>query len=953
MTSAHSFGQLVGRQAEMRRIDELTGAAREGSGGALVLRGEAGIGKSALLDDTRRAASGFRTVRASGAEYERELPFAALHQLCVPMLRHLAELPAEHREVLRNAFGLAASAPDVFRIGVAALELLSCAARDRPLLCLIDDAQWLDTASSKVLTFLARRITCEPVAMVFAVRLHRTEGGAGEPAEPGGPAEVDGPGGVDGPGAAGAAGAAGATGAAGAAGGQGGPGECGERGELDELPGLLVGGLSDADARTLLAAKSHVTLDDQVRRRIMAEARGNPLALLELPRSGGFAPPDTSSVPTRIERGFQARLAGLPDGARLLLTVASADPTGDPGLLWPAARLLDLDPRTVGAAATATGLVEFSTRVSFCHPLARSAVYRAAEAERRRTAHRVLAEVTDPAVDPDRRAWHRAQAGAGPDEDVAAELERSAFRARSRGGVAAAAAFLERAAALSVDGAKRTERTLTAVRAKLDAGSTDTAVNLLATVENAPLDELQHARVDLLRGRIAFVRHNDGDGPMFMLRAARRLSEPDPRWSRDCFLDALEMGLVVGRATGVMDMVLAAARTAAPPSRSPDSPDVLDALIRLGTDGHRAAYPLIRSALDGDDAPMWTRRPALAIVLAAELWDPHTHAAITEWLMKTGRESGSPLVLRLGLAQLTSWAVLSGDLGQAVAAIAEEEAIADAVGGPPVTYHRLQFAALRGRRQEALELFEAVTEEASVSGAGQLIANTHWAAAVLHNGLGEYPAALAAARQAVANGDLFLAGFSLPELVEAALACGERDAAVRALEALTERTDASGTSSGLGIAAYARGLVTGVEDHYREAVEHLEKSPMVPYRARAHLLYGQWLRREGRRRDCRSHLRTAHELLSGAGIEAFARRAADELRATGEKAPGRSGPAFDRLTAQELYIARLVATGATSKEVASRLFLSPRTIDAHLRNIFRKLGITSRRQLRDHPGIGV
>ncbi|GAA4785601.1 LuxR family transcriptional regulator [Streptomyces ziwulingensis] len=893
----------------MSRVEELTGAAREGRGGVLVLRGEAGIGKTALLEHAGRAASGFRTVRACGSQYEQELPFAALHQLCVPMLPHLADLADRHGESLRTAFGLVPGEPDVFRIGLATLELLACAARERPLLCLIDDAQWLDAESSKVLGFLARRVTCEPVAMMFALR------------PPDG--TPDGQDGQDGP----------------------------DRGsgELDELPALYVGGLCDADARTLLAARSHTVLDDQVRQRILAEARGNPLALLELPGAGGFAPPDTPSVPTRIERGFRSRLAGLPDGVRLLLTVASADPTGDPGLLWPAARRLDLDPATSGAAAAATGLIEFSTRVRFCHPLARSAVYRAATAEQRGTAHRVLAEATDPVVDPDRRAWHRAQACTGPDEDVAAELERSARRARARGGVVAAAAFLERAAALSLDTGRRTERTLTAVRANLDAGATATAVELLTTVEHAALDELQRARAESLRGRIAFVRHNDGDGPMFMLRAARRLAGPDPERSRDCFLDALEMSLVVGRAAGVMDLVLAAARSAAP---APRGPDVLDALIRLDADGHRAAVPLLRKALDGDGAPLWTRRPALAAMLATELWDPHTHTAISEWLMKTGRESGSPLVLRLGLAQTASGAVFRGDLGRARAAIAEEEAIADAIGGPPVTYHRLHLAALRGRRQPALELFEEVTEAATVRGSGQLIANTHWAAAVLHNGLADYPAALAAARRATAHGDLFLAGISLPELVEAAVRCGEREAAATALESLTERTEAGGTLSGLGVAAYARGLVTGVEDHYREAVEHLEKSPMVPYRARAHLLYGEWLRRAGRRRDCRRHLRTAHELLSDAGVEAFARRAADELRATGERAPGRSGPAYDQLTAQEMYIARLVATGATSKEVAARLFLSPRTVDAHLRNLFRKLGITSRRHLRDHPALG-
>ncbi|GAA0964803.1 LuxR family transcriptional regulator [Acrocarpospora macrocephala] len=895
-TLARFPGPLVGRQDEIRRIDELIGAARAGQGGVLVLRGEAGIGKSALLDHARQAASGFRVIHASGSEFETELPFAALHQLCVPMLGHLAELPAQRREALRVAFGLVTGTPDVFRIGLATLELLASAARKRPLLCVVDDAQWLDAASSKALTFLARRVTSEPVAMVFAVRL---------------------------PGAA---------------------------SELDELPGLVVEGLSDADARALLAAKSHVTLDEQVRDRIMAEARGNPLALLELPRAGGFAPPDTSSVPTRIERGFQARLADLPAGARLLLTIASADPTGDPALLWPAAQRLDIDVTTTSAAATATGLVEFSTRVRFCHPLARSAVYRAAAAGQRRTAHRVLAEVTDPVVDPDRRAWHRAQASTGPDDDVAAELERSASRAQSRGGVVAAAAFIERAAALSLDAAKRIERTLAAAQAKLDAGATDTAAELLTTVENAALDDLQHARVDLLRGRIAFVRHNDGTGPMFMLRAAQRLSGLDPDWSRGCFLDALEMGLVVGRASGVLDMVVAAAQSAAP---APRSPDILDALILLATDGHRAAVPLIRNVLDGDGSPMWTRWPALATVLASELWDPHTHAVIVEWLMKTGRELGSPLVLRLGLAQAASGAALIGDFGQAMAAIAEEEAIADAVGGPPLMYHRLHLAAMRGRRQEAFELFETATTAATARGAGQLIANVHWAAAVLNNGLADYPAALTAARQATAHGDLFLAGASLPELVEAAVRCGEPAAAATALESLTERTEASGTASGLGIAAYARGLVTGAEDHYREAIEHLEESPLLPYRARAHLLYGEWLRREGRRRDCRRHLRTAHELLSEAGLEAFARRAADELRATGEKARSRSGHTYDQLTMQEVSIARLVATGATSNEVAARLFLSPRTVDAHLRNIFRKLGITSRRQLRDQPDLGV
>ncbi|WP_157252908.1 AAA family ATPase [Nonomuraea typhae] len=886
-----TFGQvppsLVGRQGELGRIEALIGAAGEGSGGVLVLRGEPGIGKTALLEHARHAASGFRIIEASGSEFESELPYAALHQLCVPVLEHLGELPARHRSALQVAFGLATGTPEVFGIGMAALELLASAAARRPVLCVVDDAHWLDDASAKSLIFLARRISAEPVAMVLATR-HG----------------------------------------------------------LDELPGLDLAGLSDADARGLLAG-IRATLDERVRDRVLAEARGNPLALLELPGAGGFALPGTASVPGRVERSFQARLADLPDGARLLLTVASADPTGDPGLLWPAAEKLGLD-GAAGAAAEASGLVEFATRVRFCHPLARSAVYRAAAADRRRAAHRVLAEVTDPIADPDRRAWHRAHAGAGPDDEVAAELERSAARALARGGVAAAAAFLERAAGLSLDPGLRTRRTLAAAQAKLDAGATDAAADLLSTVETGALDELQHATADLLRGQLAFVRHGDGDGPAPMLRAARRLADLDPERSRDCYLDALEMGLVVGRAGGVMDTVVAAARSAPP---APRPPDVLDGLILLTTEGHRAAVPLLRRALTDGDRPLWTRHPALATMLAGELWDHDLHAAIIEWLMKTGRSTGSPLVLRLGLAQTAVAATHTGDLGTAMAAIAEEEAIAAAAGDAPMAYARLHLAAMRGHREEALALIETMTGETATTGRGRLIANAHLAAAVLNNGLADYPAALEAARRATEPGDLYLAGIALPELVEAAVRSGRPAAAEPALRSLTERTRAGGTAWGLGVGAYARALVTGDEDDYRDAIEHLDESPLAVYRARAHLLYGEWLRRAGRRSDARRHLRTAHDLLSACGLDAFARRAAGELRATGERARSRSAPhAYDQLTMQEVHIARLVATGATSKEVAARLFLSPRTVDAHLRNIFRKLGITSRRQLRSLPG---
>ncbi|WP_062433583.1 AAA family ATPase [Herbidospora daliensis] len=883
---------MFGRRHETRRLDDLTGAAKEGNGGALVLRGEAGIGKSALLRHVEEAATGFHVVRASGAEFEAELPFAALHQLCQPVLRHLPELPAQHGQAVRVAFGMATGTPDVFRIGLAVLGLLTAAARERPVLCVVDDAQWLDAASTEALAFLARRVSVEPVAVVLAVRT---------------PAPSNG---------------------------------------LDVLPGLTVEGLGDADARALLAAQRHETLDEQVRDRLVAEARGNPLALLALPRAGGFALPESTPVPSRVEHGYHAALAALPAEARLLLTIAGADPTGDPGLLWPAASRAGIS-AAAASAATATGLIQFGTRVRFHHPLARIAAYAGAQPAERLLAHRVLAEVTDPAADPDRRAWHRAQAAAAPDEDVAAELARSASRAQGRGGVVAAAAFLDRAAELTLDPARRIRRTLAAARAHVEAGAVERAVDLIRTSERWGLDEFQQAEADLLRGRMAFAQVDDGTGPAHMLRAARRLAPLDPVRARECCLAALETSLLVGRATGVLEMVLDEV-TSFPP-RDPKTPDVLDALTALRSDGHRAAVPLLREALDGAAGPLWTRQPALAVMLAGELWDPDVHMRLVDWLAANGRESGTPLVLRLGLGQTAAAAVLAGDLDRAMAAIAEEEAIADATGGPPTVYHRLQLAAMRGHRAEAAPLFAEAAALASSS--GHLVANVHWASAVLHNGLADYPKALAAARLATAGGDLFLGGFSLPELVEGAVRCGERETAVTGLALLTERTRASGTPTGLGIAAYARGLVTGLEDDYREAIELLAKSPLLPYRARAHLLYGEWLRRAGRRQDCRPHLRTAHELLSTAGLEAFARRAADELRATGETARSRSGHARDQLTMQELHIARLVAEGATSKEAAARLFISPRTVDAHLRNVFRKLGITSRRQLRELPGL--
>ncbi|GAA1658707.1 AAA family ATPase [Actinoplanes couchii] len=879
---------LVGRHAELARLGEVIEAARAGRGAALVVSGEAGIGKSALLEHAVRVAAGFEVVRACGAEFEQELPYAAVHQLCVPVLKHLPALSERHRTALQVAFGLAGGVPDVFHVGLAVLQLMA-AARDRPLLCLVDDAQWLDVASARVLAFVGRRVAADRIAVVVAARPPAATGG--------------------------------------------------HRGILlSELPGLDVGRLTDEEAKQLLAFRSPLPLDERVRESLVAEARGNPLALLELPAAGGFLLPGTPNTPIRIEQCFRERFENLPADARSLLVLAAADATGDPGLLWPAARNLGLDV----SQAAATDLAEFGARILFCHPLARSAVYHAATSPERRAAHFALAEVTDPDVAPDRRAWHRAQAAGGPDDVIAAELESGASRARARGGVAAAAAFLERSAALTLDPVARIERTLAAVQAVLDAGAVENAAQLLTAVDLNSLDDGQRARAEILQGRIAFTRHGDGTGPMLMVGAARRLAKLDPVRSRECFLDAFEMALSVGRARGIIHEVLTAARSAAPPAAAPDT---LDVLVALANGGPRRAIPLVDVA-----DRWWIRRPALATVLTAEFWDFAGHTQIAAWMEKTGRDSGSPVLLRLGLGQAACEAALSGDLGRAVAAIAEEEAIADAIGDAPLMYPRLLLGAFRGRRAEDLPLFRAAAEAEDGRDGGR-VTNLNWATAVLHNGLGDYPAALTAARKVIDDGELFHVGGALAELVEAATRCQSPDLAARALESLTEHASAGGTPTALGIAAYSRGLVIDAEEPFVEAVDRLAESPLLPYRGRAHLLYGEWLRRRGRRQDSARHLRTAHELFFSAGAEGFARRAADELRATGDKVRRRGAQIHDELTAREVAVARLVAAGAASQEVATQLFLSKRTVDAHLRSIFRKLGISSRRQLRER-GLG-
>lgn len=907
---------LLGRRAERATIEQMLARAQAGQSGVLVVRGEAGIGKTALLEYARATAttSGFRAVHAAGVESETQFAFAGLHQLCAPLVDRANALPDPQQTALGVAFGMrGGAAPDRFLVGLATLNLLAEVAEEGPLLCLVEDAQWLDQASAEVLAFVARRLVAERIVLMFALRD---------------------------------------------------PNDRDVR-PFVGLPELQLDGLEKTDAQALLAAAVGTPLDDMVRDLIIAEARGNPLAILELPKSalpaqlaGGYELPCLLSVPRRIQEGFQQRSGSLPADTQLLLLIAAADSTGDVSLLWQAAAHEGIAREALAPAETA-GLVQIDRRVRFRHPLVRSAVYAAATPPDQRRAHRVLAAVTDPQLDPDRRAWHRAQAVLGTDEEAAAELEHTAGRARCRGGLAAAAAFMEQAAMLTPDPARRAKRALEAAHAKHDAGAPEAAVALLAVAEAGPLDALQRARLELLRAQIEFLLTRGNEAPRMLLDAARRLASLDAALARVTYLHAVEASFHAGRlARGRAVLEAAEAARNAPPSPTPPRPVdlLLDGLVTRYTQGYEASVPSLQRALaslrdDGagsdNDNGRWLW---LACHVGAMLWDDESIYMLSDRAVRLARAAGALPTLPAALNALALVLVLTGELARASELITEQDAITRATGAPPLPNSRLALAAWRGRQQETSELIATTIAEATQRGEGLVVSSTEVALAYLHNGLGNYDCALSAATSLFEFDELAHSSVALPELVEAAVRAGQPERAAAALDRLTSRASASGTQWALGMAARSRALTSagpGAEAHYREAIERLSNCRMATHLARAHLVYGEWLRREGRRQDARVQLRTAHKMFSDMGTEAFAERAARELRATGENARKRTAQPTDALTAQELHIARLVATGATNREVGAQLFLSPRTIEAHLRNIFNKLAITSRRQIKD------
>ncbi|GLF95360.1 helix-turn-helix transcriptional regulator [Streptomyces yaizuensis] len=900
---------LIGRQRECAALDHLLHERAAGRGGALVICGEAGIGKSALLEYAR-SAPGPRVLRAEGIEFETDFAFAALHQLCGPVLTGITALPAPQREDLETAFGLRAGAvPNRFRVGLALLHLLSSAAERTGLICVVDDAQWLDATSAQALAFAARRVGDEPIALVFAVR---------DPAT---------------------------------------------RPELRGLPRLVPAGLAEADARGLLLTRIRAPLDPRVRERILAEARGNPLALLELPRSGelagGFARPDASAVPAVIESSFRARLAGLPARTRTLLLMAAAEPTGTPSLLLRAAAERGIG-RDDARPAEDAGLISFGEWVRFRHPLVRSAVYRSASAEQRRTAHGALARVTHHESDDDRRCWHLAQAAVGPDGDTADAMHRSAARARVRGGPAAAAVFLAEAARLTPQPALRAERALAAAVAKHEAGALDEACALLSVARTGPLGPHERARARILRARIAFDQSRDDASVAQLLHASRAMAAVDLPAARASLLDTLAAAVFVGRFSHSVRMsdVAETARDMLgddAPGRPLDL--LLDALTTQTAKGFTAAVPLLRRVVEvygerGDGSRPATGELWLACCAAMDLWEDGAWISLAERQLAESRAAGALTVLPVALSYRALAHIHTGRFDDASVLVTEAYAIADEVGAPGLEYVEVTVAAWRGEESRTLELAELARAGAELRGEGRLVTAVEYARAVLFNGLGRYDAALEALRPACRLDEMGFHAWLLTEFLEAAARAGDRDSAEPALRRLLDRTESTGTDWARGVALRSRALLAQgaeAEECYREAIARLDRTAGAVHAARARLVYGEWLRREGRRLEARTVLRAAHERLSTMGAGAFAARAARELDSTGEHPRGRRAPAPPGLTAQEFQIARLVATGATSKEIGTQLFLSPRTIDAHLRSIFGKLGISSRRDLRQIP----
>ncbi|MFD7983919.1 AAA family ATPase [Kitasatospora indigofera] len=898
---------LLGRADERRALDELIGSVREGLSGALVLVGEAGIGKSRLLAHAADASRDLRTAEVTGVEAEAQLGFAALHRLLRPFLDRLEQLPGPQRDVLGSAFGLRAGPPaDRFLTGLATLTLLSEAARSRPLICLVDDAHWLDRESLEVLAFVGRRLHADGVGLVICAR----DGGTGASS-------------------------------------------------LDGLPTLRLTGLSEPDAFRLLATTPAGRLGRHDFARIVAETAGNPLALIELATElpGGALPLTPLPVGPQLESHFLRQVRALPEDTRTLLLVASVAPADDPAVLWRAAAALGLSPQAMDPAV-AGGVLLRGRHPEFRHPLIRSAVHTGADPVQRRRVHRALAGSTDPDSSPDRRAWHLAEATVGLDEEVALELERASERARGRGGYSAQAGFLTRAAELTPDPSDRARRYSVAAQAHVVIGDAAMARTVLDQAESGPGTPTTRATVQRLRAAVEWLQGRARTVPSMLMAAAADVVAFDERLARDMVFEALSAGMLArehiagltldGLARAALDMPWDPAL----PATLPDV--VADAYCTRVAEGYRAAVPKLRAAVDAlrTRELVETGLPIALMSYAAseDLWDDRGHRAVLERMAAASRAQGALHALSVVVNGRAAAEVWAGRFAAAEACYDEVDEICRALGHlPQGPSHRVELLAWQGREEElriGVDLSVRVWGEQL--GFAVVAGHAHYALTVLELGAGRYQEALDRALLGYRSDVPGQGNRLLPNVIEAAVRVGDRATAAAALARLTERATLSGTPWALGVSARSSALAAPderAENLFEEAVKHLGETDIGTELARTHLLYGEWLRRRKRRTDARAQLRTAHEMFTAMGAAGFAERARVELAATGERARGRTDRADHDLTPQERQVAGLAAAGATNTEIATRLFVTTSTVEYHLNKVFRKLGITSRRQL--------
>ena len=908
---------LLNRRDETVQLNRFADEVLRGHSRALVLHGEAGIGKSVLMQYLRSRFRDEDAIAIAGVEAEQELAFAALHQLCSPMLGRLDRLAAPQASAMRTAFGLVdGPPPDRTVVALATLSLLGEHARDRPMLCTVDDAQWLDHASAQVLGFVARRLRTEAVGLLFAVR------STGE-------GDVDMP-------------------------------------ELAALPALPVRGLADKEARKLLTLAHVGAADQRIVDRIVAESRGNPLALLELPKgfspaelTGGFGAVTTTALPERIEHSYRRQIGGATAAVRQLLLLAAAEPLGDPALLWRAAERLGIDPGDQILATGLSGFLNIDTRIRFAHPLLRSAVYRGASAQERRRVHAALAEVTDPDVDLERLAWHRAQAAGDPDEGLAEELEKCAIRAQGRGGPAAAGAFYLRASELSPQPRPKARRLLTAADAYHQAGLPDASLQLLSRLDTSVQSTLEAAQLQLLQARIAFTMGRGSETAAMLVRAAQQLQELDPDLARATYLEALRAAWFsahLSQGPTVQEIAQEAAQSPPPVKLSGTIDALSEGFIRRYSEGYEAGAKQLTKAIVDFDAIAHGSVEQLgwfwfASTACLDLWDDTSGDSLSRKYVDLTRDTGTMPLLPIALTVRSMMHTFLGDLSSARGLLHELHAVVEGTGVSEVPYADQFLAVWSGDDTTALRLITETARDSQERGEGIGVIAAGWMEALLHNSRGRYDAALRAALPATSHSQEMgvLTWAPLVELITAASRLNHVDTAQEALARLSAMAQVSGSDWALGLEARCRALTLSgpeAETHFVEAVERLGRTTIRGAAARAQLHFGEWLRRQNRPTEARDHLRAAYDTFAAMGAEGFADLAAAELGTVGETVRRRQESQPGELTAQETQIVRLVTEGLSNAEIAVRLFISPRTVEWHLGKIFTKLGVTSRRQLR-------